>query len=124
MSTNIPERQIEPLGSSGIAAGSVTSPAGVNTNIVISPGALPSGMYEIELTWTITGTPEVLPMNLSWATVTGQAPSNVVLPSLPGSYSLKFICTIATVAQLLFRTIAAGTAGAVYTATLRWTKIA
>jgi hypothetical protein len=120
MGTNWPERPLEPLGQSILHGGSVASPAAVDTIIVVS-ASLVAGTYDVELSWYITGTAEVLPTNLK---VVGGVSSGVTLPTLPGSYKVTFIATFTSTNNIYLRTNAAATAGAIYSAIIRTTKIA
>jgi hypothetical protein len=110
-----------PLTQSDAAGGSVTSPAAIDTTIVVS-SSLAAGTYDCELSWSIKGTAETLPLNLK-TTATGGATSFATLPSLPGDYKMTFISKPTSTANIYLRTNAAATAGAVYSAILRTTRI-
>jgi hypothetical protein len=100
--------------------GSVTSPAAVDTVIIVSASLAP-GTYDVELSWYITGTAETLPTNLK---VVGGVSSGVTLPTLPGSYKVTFTATFTSTNNIYLRTNAAATTGAIYSAIIRTTKIA
>jgi hypothetical protein len=124
MSTNFPGRPVAPLAASLVGAGSVTSP-GVNAAIASAGNNWPVGLYDVELWWSITGTAETQPLNMQLAVNGGGSPVTTALPSLPGVYRMSFTAEVIAAGspQVWLRSQAAATAGAVYTAILRATRI-